>query len=43
MPTPITFKLNGQSAQAQVEAHTLLVDLLRDHFRLTGTHVGCDT
>jgi carbon-monoxide dehydrogenase small subunit len=43
MPTPITFELNGQSAQAQVEAHTLLVDLLRVQLRLTGTHVGCDT
>jgi carbon-monoxide dehydrogenase small subunit len=26
-----------------VEDRTLLVELLRDHLGLTGTHVGCDT
>jgi carbon-monoxide dehydrogenase small subunit len=28
---------------AEVEARTLLVQLLREHLHLTGTHVGCDT
>jgi carbon-monoxide dehydrogenase small subunit len=28
---------------AEVEGRTLLVDLLRETLRLTGTHVGCDT
>jgi carbon-monoxide dehydrogenase small subunit len=28
---------------ANVEERTLLVQLLRENFRLTGTHVGCDT
>lgn len=35
--------VNGQAVQADVEPHTLLVDLLRGTLRLTGTHVGCDT
>ena len=26
-----------------MEERTLLVTLIREHFRLTGTHVGCDT
>lgn len=26
-----------------MDARTLLVDFLRDHLHLTGTHVGCDT
>jgi aerobic carbon-monoxide dehydrogenase small subunit len=39
----ITLEVNGQTRQADVEARTLLADLLRDEFALTGTHVGCDT
>ncbi len=39
----IQLVLNGQSRQADVEARTLLADLIRDVFGLTGTHVGCDT
>ncbi len=39
----ITLKVNGKSHVADVEARTLLVELLREHLRLTGTHVGCDT
>ena len=36
--------VNGQPcAVAGLPAGTLLVDLLREHLRLTGTHVGCDT
>ncbi|HLL17241.1 MAG TPA: (2Fe-2S)-binding protein [Rubrivivax sp.] len=41
--TTIEFKLNGRKVSVQAEPQTLLVDLLRDHLRLTGTHVGCDT
>ncbi len=37
------FKVNGQPVDAEVEPHTLLVDLLRGPLALTGTHVGCDT
>jgi len=35
--------VNGERRSADVEERTLLVDLLRDQFGLTGTHVGCDT
>jgi len=42
MPT-ISLRLNGKTVTADVEARTLLVELLRDRLGLTGTHVGCDT
>jgi carbon-monoxide dehydrogenase small subunit len=35
--------VNGKERSAEVDDRTLLVELIRDHFRLTGTHVGCDT
>jgi carbon-monoxide dehydrogenase small subunit len=28
---------------ADVPPNTLLVQFIREHLRLTGTHVGCDT
>ena len=39
----ISLRLNGRPVTAEVEARTLLVELLRDRLGLTGTHVGCDT
>src|ERR1700743_1518032 len=42
MPT-VRMTVNGRAVSGDVEARTLLVQLLRDHLRLTGTHVGCDT
>ena len=39
----VSLTVNGKKATAQVEARTLLVQLLREHLGLTGTHVGCDT
>jgi carbon-monoxide dehydrogenase small subunit len=42
MPS-VTMRLNGSEVRAEMEARTLLVDFLRDHLGLTGTHVGCDT
>jgi carbon-monoxide dehydrogenase small subunit len=39
----ITLKVNEKSHAVEVEPRTLLVELLREHLRLTGTHVGCDT
>jgi carbon-monoxide dehydrogenase small subunit len=39
----ISLRLNGKPIRADVEARTLLVELLRDRLGLTGTHVGCDT
>ena len=39
----ISMTVNGKQISATVEGRTLLVQLLRDTLRLTGTHVGCDT
>ena len=39
----VTMTVNGKAVTAEVEPRTLLVQLLRDTLRLTGTHVGCDT
>ncbi len=41
--TKLTLTINGQKREADVEPRTLLVELLRETFSLTGTHVGCDT
>jgi carbon-monoxide dehydrogenase small subunit len=35
--------INGVPISHEVEERTLLVNFIRDHCRLTGTHVGCDT
>lgn len=35
--------INGVAASHDVSPATLLVELLRDGLRLTGTHIGCDT
>ena len=42
MPT-VKMTVNGKAVSAEVEARTLLVQLLREKLGLTGTHVGCDT
>ena len=39
----IEFTINGKQVTSQVEGRTLLVNLIRDELKLTGTHVGCDT
>jgi carbon-monoxide dehydrogenase small subunit len=39
----VNMTVNGRPVSGKVEARTLLVDFIRDHLRLTGTHVGCDT
>lgn len=39
----IRLTVNGDEVRTEVEPHLLLVDFLRDHLGLTGTHVGCDT
>lgn len=43
MTHTINVNVNGVAHEAEVEARLLLVHFLRDHLRLTGTHVGCDT
>ena len=42
MPS-ITMTVNNNKVSGEVEGRTLLVQFLRDHLGLTGTHVGCDT
>ena len=39
----IQVTVNGEKREAEVEPRLLLVHLLREVFRLTGTHIGCDT
>ena len=41
--TTVSMTVNGKSVSADVEPRTLLVQYLREHLGLTGTHVGCDT
>ncbi len=35
--------VNDRPVEADLPANTLLVDMIRGHLGLTGTHVGCDT
>lgn len=39
----VELKVNGKAVTAEVPPNTLLVQFIREHLRLTGTHVGCDT
>ncbi|HEY8441754.1 MAG TPA: 2Fe-2S iron-sulfur cluster-binding protein, partial [Xanthobacteraceae bacterium] len=39
---PLTVKVNGRPVSAMVEARMHLADFLREHCRLTGTHLGCE-
>ena len=39
----VRLSINGESHEADVEPRLLLVHMLRDVLRLTGTHIGCDT
>ena len=39
----VSMTVNGERVSAEVEGRTLLVQFLREHLELTGTHVGCDT
>jgi aerobic carbon-monoxide dehydrogenase small subunit len=43
MTVKVSMTVNGKPASGEVEERTLLVSFIRDHLRLTGTHVGCDT
>jgi len=43
MDISISLTVNGKAVAATLDPRTLLVQLLREHLRLTGTHVGCDT
>jgi carbon-monoxide dehydrogenase small subunit len=39
----VSMTVNGRAVTRDVEPRTLLVEFLRQHLDLTGTHVGCDT
>ncbi len=43
MSITVSMTVNGKAVSGEVEPRTLLVQFLRDHLGLTGTHVGCDT
>jgi carbon-monoxide dehydrogenase small subunit len=39
----VSLTVNGKPVRADVDPRMLLVQLVREHLRLTGTHIGCDT
>jgi aerobic carbon-monoxide dehydrogenase small subunit len=39
----VSMTVNRRAVRGAVEGRTLLVEFLREHLGLTGTHVGCDT
>ena len=41
-PLPISLEVNGERVDAHVLPRTNLADFLREHLKLTGTHVGCE-
>jgi carbon-monoxide dehydrogenase small subunit len=41
--TPVVITINGRVIREEIEPRTLLVEFIREHAGLTGTHVGCDT
>ena len=43
MTVSVNLTVNGKAVSAQIDARMLLVQLIREHLQLTGTHVGCDT
>ena len=40
--TNVTIEVNGATRSASVPPETTLLELLRDHFNLTGAKLGCD-
>jgi carbon-monoxide dehydrogenase small subunit len=43
MSIALSLTVNGKAVNTTVDPRTLLVQLIRDQLKLTGTHVGCDT
>ena len=39
----LSLTVNGKRVSREVAPETLLSEFIREHLRLTGTHVGCDT
>jgi len=43
MSITVNLIVNGKAVTQQCASNTTLVELIREHMQLTGTHVGCDT
>ncbi|HEX7044050.1 MAG TPA: (2Fe-2S)-binding protein [Burkholderiales bacterium] len=43
MTTSVSLTVNGKPVSAEIDPRMLLVQFIREHLGLTGTHVGCDT
>ncbi len=43
MQKTVRLTVNGKAVSVSIDPRTLLVQVLREHLELTGTHVGCDT
>lgn len=43
MDETVTMTVNGKPVSARIDRRTLLVQFIREHLQLTGTHMGCDT
>ena len=43
MSISLTLHVNGNMFSASCEPNILLSEFIREHLRLTGTHIGCDT
>ncbi|MET0278014.1 MAG: (2Fe-2S)-binding protein [Pseudorhodoplanes sp.] len=43
MKLPVNIEINGRLVHDKIDPRMLLVEFVREHVRLTGTHVGCDT
>jgi carbon-monoxide dehydrogenase small subunit len=41
-PLPLSLVVNGEQVDAHVLPRLNLADFLREHLKLTGTHVGCE-
>jgi carbon-monoxide dehydrogenase small subunit len=41
-PVPLSLEVNGERVVAHVLPRLNLADFLREHLKLTGTHVGCE-
>jgi carbon-monoxide dehydrogenase small subunit len=41
-PLFISLEVNGERVEAHVPSRTNLADFLREHLKLTGTHIGCE-
>jgi aerobic carbon-monoxide dehydrogenase small subunit len=39
----VSMSVNGRAVRGEVEGRTMLVEFLREHLGLIGTHIACDT